>query len=193
LIRTCIPTSHGYQPLGSKPEIPDGKTPFVFLFEFVATSDYTPYLCVPAALEFRKKICGGEEAIRRYCYELARLGGAKAAEILGTDVMGAGFEGSGMNECCFANVRLPLNFQTHDGNTGEGKGKVFKAEEAGKIGKWINVTAAKEFDTYLQIAFHADAMWVRLSAQIYLEVADFEWVGYRLEELCGRVQKGEVK
>jgi hypothetical protein len=107
-----------------------------------------------------------------------------------------------MNECCFANVRLPLNFQTHDGNTGEGKGKVFKAEEAGKvfkaeeagkIGKWINVTAAKEFDTYLQIAFHADAMWVRLSAQIYLEVADFEWVGYRLEELCGRVQKGEVK
>ena len=98
-----------------------------------------------------------------------------------------------MNECCFANVRLPLNFQTHDGNAGEGKGKVFKAEDADKIGKWVKVMAVKEFDTYLQIAFHANAMWIRLSAQIYLEVGDFEWVGYRLKELCGRVQKGEVK
>jgi hypothetical protein len=36
-------------------------------------------------------------------------------------------------------------------------------------------------------------MWVRLSGQIYLEVRDFEWVGERLKELCGRVKKGEFR
>jgi hypothetical protein len=65
-------------------------------------------------------------------------------------------------------------------------------EEAGKIGKWLNVTAAKEFDTYLQIALVSGSLWVRLSGQIYLELGDFEWVGWRLRELCDRIQKGEV-
>jgi hypothetical protein len=142
-------------------------------------------------LDFREKICGGEEAIRKYYYELARLGGAKAAEILGTEVIGAEFEGSKINECCFTMVRLPLNFKSSEENEKQERG--FKAEDAGKIGKWINITAAKEFDTYLQIAYHAASMWVRLSGQIYLEVRDFEWVGYRLKELCMRVKKGEVR
>jgi hypothetical protein len=160
----------------------------VHLFEFVATFDYTPYLCVPAALEFRRKICGGEDAIRSYCFNIARQGGHRAAEILGTETMGSGFRGSRMGECCFANVKLPLNFQK---NVKE-DGKILKVEDAAKIGKWINVTALKEFDTYLQMAFHAGNMWVRLSGQIYLEVRDFEWVGERLKELCGRIERGEV-
>lgn len=104
------------------------------LFEFVATIDYSPYLCVPAALEFRKKVGGGEEAIRRYCYQVALEGGKRAAEILGTEAMGTGFEGSKMNECCFANVRLPLNFKA--GGDAERGGKGFEAKDAGKIGKW---------------------------------------------------------
>ena len=165
------------------------------IFEFVATYDFSPYLCVPAALEFRKKTCGGEAAIRRYCDEVARRGGARTAEILGTEVLGDGFEGSRMRECSFANVRLPLIFVADGDREKEGNVNVkeFEAKDAGKIGKWINATAFKEFDTYLQIAFHANTMLVRLSGQIYLEVGDFEWVGYRLKELCERVEKGEVR
>jgi hypothetical protein len=50
-----------------------------------------------------------------------------------------------------------------------------------------------EYDTYLQIAFHAGCMWVRLSGMIYLEVRDFEWVGERLKALCARVERGEFR
>jgi hypothetical protein len=107
--------------------------------------------------------------------------------------MGAGFRGSGIGECCFSNVRLPLHFKVDTKEDEERQGKGFEAKDAGKIGKWINITAVKEFDTYLQIAFHATAIWVRLSGQIYLEVGDFEWVGWRLKELCERVQKGELR
>jgi len=166
----------------------NGKTRFVHLFEFVATIDYTPYLCVPAALEFRRKFCGGEEVIRKYSWEIARVGGKRVASILGTDVMDN--ETSTMTQCCFSNVRLPLTFAIR-GQSTNNQG-VFSPEEAGKIQKWLNATAVKDFDTYLQIAFHSGHMWVRLSGQIYLELRDFEWVGFRLQDLCERARKGEV-
>jgi hercynylcysteine S-oxide lyase len=162
----------------------------VHLFEFVATIDYSPYACIPAALEFRKRICGGEEAIRRYCFEIARVGGQRAAEILGTEVMST--KSRTMNQCCFANVALPLKFRK-EGLGEEKETGVFDISEAGKIGSWINDRGVREFDTYLQIAFHAERMWVRLSGMIYLEVRDFEWVGERLKELCERVQRGEFR
>ncbi|CZR62819.1 related to isopenicillin N epimerase [Phialocephala subalpina] len=189
LIRTSLPTSHGYQYPGQKPDT-GGKTPFVHLFEFVATIDYSPYACVPAALEFRQKVCGGEAEIRKYCFDLARTGGQCVAEILGTHVMDN--KTKTMSQCCFANVALPLPF----GGTGKEKNvegqKVFSEEEAPRIQKWLNATAVKEFDTYLQIALHSGYMWVRLSGQIYLEMKDFEWVGWRLKDLCAKINSGEV-
>jgi hypothetical protein len=204
LIRTSLPTSHGYQYASrddktTPPEDTGGKTPFVHLFEFVATIDYSPYLCVPAALQFRDKLCGGEEAVRRYCFDIVRKGGARLAEILGTDVMGVEVCGSSrMTECCFANVSLPLRF--HESQDQEGGAETERRSqtersiplhEASKIQKWLNATAVRECDTYLQIAMHAHRLWVRLSGQIYLEVADFERVAYQLKELCARVERGE--
>ncbi|KAH8807726.1 pyridoxal phosphate-dependent transferase [Xylogone sp. PMI_703] len=191
LIRTCFPTSHGYQYLSGPPD-QTRKSRFVYLFEFVATTDYTPYFCVPAAIKFRKEICGGEEAIRKYCFDLARAGGQRVAETLGTHVMDT--TTGTMRGCCFANVELPFKFANNkEEGSKEVEGKrVFSAEDAGKIQKWLNLTAVKEFDTYLQIAFHAGILWVRLSAQIYLEMDSFEWIGVKLKELCERVNKGEV-
>jgi len=160
----------------------------VHLFEFVATIDYSPYACVPTTLEFRQKICGGEEEIRRYCFDLARTGGRRVAEILGTWAMDN--ETKSMSQCAFSNVALPLRFGEKDEN--KDRKRVFGVDEAAMVQNWLNVTAVKEFDTYLQIALHAGVMWVRLSAQIYLEMSNFEWVGWRLKGLCERIERGEI-
>ncbi|KAL5324906.1 hypothetical protein ACEPPN_006025 [Leptodophora sp. 'Broadleaf-Isolate-01'] len=192
LIRTSLPTSHGYQYLNQPPEDTSGRSNFTYLFEFVATMDYTPYLCIPSALEFREKVCGGEAAIREYCYTIARQGGECVARVLGTSVLTT--EGGGMRECAFANVELPFVFKSKEeaeGGINEMKGEL-EISQAEKIGAWIKVTAAREFDTYLQTAVHAGKLWVRLSGQIYLELSDFEWVAPRLKGLCERVKKGEV-
>ncbi|KAK0105652.1 hypothetical protein ONS95_004180 [Cadophora gregata] len=196
LIRTSIPTSHGYQYLIT-PEDPSGLSSFTHLFEFVATMDYTPYLCIPAALEFRNTVCGGEEAIRKYCFEIARKGGDCVARALGTSVMTT--EGGEMRACAFANVELPFDFcdvtdarSKENDEDIEGREKTLKLSEAEKIGAWIKVTAAKEFDTYLQTAVHGGKLWIRFSGQIYLELADFEWVAPRLKELCARVKSREI-
>jgi len=95
-----------------------------------------------------------------------------------------------LSQCNFANVRLPLDFKS-GGRWGVEKG--FEEKDSGRIGKWLNITALEEFNTYLQIAFVNGAMWVRLSAQIYLEVEEFERVGLNLKVLCEIIRKGEVE
>jgi hypothetical protein len=189
LIRTSFPTSHGYQ--DSRNPEPINKTPFVHLFEFVATIDYTPYLCVPDAIQFRQEICGGETAIRNYCYDLAKNGGKIVADILGTEVMN--IDSSNMTQCCFANVKLPFTFRDQNSIPKKPAKELIDLADIGILQKWLNVTAVKENDTYLQIGFHSGFVWVRLSGQIYLGLKDFEWVGSKLKDLCERAKEGEFK
>jgi len=146
----------------------------------VATIDHTPYTLVPDAVKFREEL-GGEEAIRKYCWDVARRGGQRVAEILGTQVMDN--KTRTLSQCCFANVRLPLNFKLDGDEEVEG----LSTKNAGEIKSWLNSTALDEFDTYLPTALHGESMWVRLSAQIYLGLEEFEWVGNRLKELCDRL------
>ncbi|EMD61271.1 hypothetical protein GGP41_010156 [Bipolaris sorokiniana] len=187
LIRTSIPTSHGYQ-YPDQPENTNGRSPFIFMFDYVATMDYTPYLCIPAALEFRNQVCGGEAKIREYCYDIARKGGDCMAEILGTHVLTTKSET--MRQCAFANVELPLVFKKKE-EVDQSKGEL-DIDDAVKIAAWIKRTAAMEMDTYFQTAFHAGKLWVRLSGQIYLEVDDYKWAAPKLMELCERAKRGEA-
>lgn len=127
-----------------------------------------------------------------YCFALAKAGGAAVASVLGTHVL-SNFSGR-MDYTCFTNIALPLKFSNHceDILEGSDEGKIFDVGMADEIGAWINRTAVNEYDTYLQIAFHSGFLWVRLSAQIYLELRDFEWVAGKLAILCKRLRDGEV-
>ncbi|EXJ63916.1 hypothetical protein A1O7_00251 [Cladophialophora yegresii CBS 114405] len=135
LIRTTFPTSHGFVPQSSSsirnPLPPTEKSAFVNLFQFVATADNAPYYCVPAALNFRQNLCGGEEAIYNYIRDIAQRGADLLAMLLGTEVMDdmdAGYglrtmgsyeasdkrEGGrigwagGLRDCAMANILLPI-------------------------------------------------------------------------------------
>jgi hypothetical protein len=152
------------------------------IFEFVATMDHSPYCCVPAAIKFRESVCGGEDEIIKYCWNLAVRGGQRVAEILGTEIMAN--QSDSLAKCCFSTVRLPIVLKTGEDSIGRGE---FQLKDASKIKSWLNVTALENFDTYLQIGLHAGILWVRLSAQIYLELQDYEWVGFKLKELCQRL------
>ncbi|OWP00692.1 aminotransferase family protein (LolT) [Marssonina coronariae] len=177
LIHTSLPTSHGYQHADAPPEDTSGRTRFIYLFDFVATIDYTPYMCIPAALDFRRSVCGGETRIREYCFDVARRGGDAMAAILGTSVMTTPTQT--MRQCAFANVELPVTLSSGQDEPGD-----LPIEEAGAVAAWLRETAVREMDTYLQTAVHGGKLWVRLSGQIYLEVGDFEWVAHRLGPLC---------
>ncbi len=115
-----------------------------------------------------------------YCADLATTGGAKVAQILGTEVLEN--EERSLGRCCFANVRLPLR-------VGEGKGEVREGDRAA-VTQWLVKTMVDEFCTFMALCFYAGNWWVRLSGQVYLELSDFEWAGGVLGELCGRIEEG---
>lgn len=193
LMRSTLPTSHGFCPLPvegggfvNNPLPPSGKSAFVTNFEFMATIDNSPYLCVEPALEFRARLAHGgevgEEAIAAYCQQQAREAGRLVAGKLGTEVM-ENEEGE-LGNCNFSNVRLPLEYAGVAGGV---------QAEAIKVANWIAQTLVRDYDTFIAIIFYADAWWVRLSAQVYLTMEDWEWAAKVLVEISERVSKGEWK
>ena len=193
MIRSTLPTSHGFiaLPNGSKecPMKAVESTRFVDMFPFTGTQELSPVACVPKALEFRKKVCGGEDKIMEYCPKLAQSGGQRMADILGTRTMKS-HNDTTLQECCFAMVQLPLRFEIA-GSTDSPSKKAFQVNDWPAISKFIMERAEKEHDTFLPVKYHAGSMWARISAQIYLDVNDFVFAGNVLKQLCDKVQLGE--
>jgi selenocysteine lyase/cysteine desulfurase len=205
LIRSTVPTSHGFVPRGQtfksplpKPSFEQNdsehsaftkaveKPEFVAKFEFVGTIDNSPYLCIPAALKWRESL-GGEEVIRTYCQTLAGEAGKYVAEELGTEVLENG-TGS-LGRCCMSNVRLPIPVE-----------KVYKVAAQSGIEKedvgvmvrdWMKKLSHVEYGTFIVVFWYGNAWWTRLSAQVYLEMGDFEFMVSTLRAMCERVEKGE--
>ncbi|RAH40775.1 putative aminotransferase family protein (LolT) [Aspergillus brunneoviolaceus CBS 621.78] len=197
LIRTTLPTSWGYIPPPSetpaKPSLMASagrKTAFEALFEFVATADDTPYLCVPAALQFREEVCGGEAAVYAYLEELVNEGADLVAAGLGTEVLGDGNAAgkrSAWRRCAMNNVRLPVRVvQTV---RGEEDTAGLTAELVPAVVDWMQRRLVEDYRTFVPVFAHAGWLWVRLSAQVYLDRSDFEWLVPVLKELVGRVKE----
>ena len=184
-------------------------------FEFVGTNDNGPFTCVPAALEFRKSI-GGEDAIMAYCTELARQGGRLVANKLGTEVIDNASHTN--TDCCFTTVKLPINLNkikiaaeaTHKREmewsekirmmppqhhpqdvqqTEQGQEQPLKPHNYGNVVRDnIIKLLVNEHVTFMAILFYREAWWVRLSAQIYLELEDFRWSAEVLKKVSQRVE-----
>ncbi|KAL8895659.1 MAG: hypothetical protein Q9207_008074 [Kuettlingeria erythrocarpa] len=188
LIRTSIPTSHGFEPFPNEdqevmfnPFPGSDQSRFVKLFQFVGTTDVGPYLCMEEALKFRQEVCGGDSMIKVYCENISTEGGRKVAELLGTEVMENPEQT--LTKCCLTNIKLPLSI-------GEGDGKI-REEDAFAVVAWIAKTQVEEHNTFVPPFFHAGSLWVRFSGQIYVELDDFVAAAGVLKDLCKRVEKGE--
>lgn len=182
LMRSTLPTSWTYQPDGSTAE-------FGPSFNFIGTQDNTNYTCVKESIRWRQEVLGGEEAILNYVTKLAHDGGRKVAEILGTEVL-ENSEGT-LTRCGIINVGLPLG--VIDGGASPPARIVVPADEAGPLAQWMQQALAHDYNTFLPVTPYNGRFWVRLSAQVYLELDDFESVAKDLLELCERVGKGEHK
>ncbi|KIW79292.1 hypothetical protein Z517_05904 [Fonsecaea pedrosoi CBS 271.37] len=213
LMRSSLPTSHYFVPVprpgvppANNPLPPTGKSNFVSQFEFVGSVDNAPFLCLEEALRFRKEVCGGEAAIMKYCHDLAHAGGRRVAEILGTEVMDNDTH-TLTKECCLVNVRLPLEVSDDDnddrvqpmGNNSESAPDSTAADSPQRVvakvprGHVPTVTnffasnCVTEHSTFIAFIFYHNAWWARFSAQVYLEMEDFEYGAHVIEALCQSV------
>ncbi|KAI9044096.1 putative aminotransferase family protein (LolT) [Aspergillus affinis] len=208
LIRTMLPPSWGFIPRQDPSSTtdpsttpPGQKSAFEYLFEYTATTDDSAYLCVPAALDFRQNVCGGEARIYEYCESLANEAADLVAEALGTEVLqepglGAKGEGSLFRKCAMTTVRLPIRV-TEQGAADEEK--VTVEEQDGKmvtvvprplvaaVLAWFRVELFRA-GTFVPVFEYRGYFWTRLSAQVYLERSDFEWLAGILNGLVARVR-----
>lgn len=158
-----------------------GKTKFEMLFEFVATADVSPYLCIEEALRFRRETCGGEENIMSYCESISNEAGRQMAEIFGTDVMQNSEKT--LTRCAMTNVRLSLSI-------GNGPCEIPEKDSI-PVAIWMTEILAREHDVYLPTFVHAGTFWTRLSGQIYLEIEDFVRGAEILKSVCIGAENGE--
>ncbi|EPQ52602.1 PLP-dependent transferase [Gloeophyllum trabeum ATCC 11539] len=159
IIKSSIPTSHAYiSP--TDPRAPN----FVDQHEWTGTMDHVPYLSIPAALEFRNWI-GGEHKINEYCHQLALGGGKRLAEILGTSVME---NDKGELTANMVNVELPL------------------AGVPGtlEVDQFLKEQLLFEWHCYAAHYYHNGQWWTRCSAQVWIEVSDFEYLGKAFTAIC---------
>ncbi|RKU39912.1 hypothetical protein DL546_001764 [Coniochaeta pulveracea] len=194
LVRTTLATSHGYVSKISKrpvPLPPSKKGRFVNEFEFVGTIDSSPYLCVTDAIQWRKETFGGEANIIDYQRKLAREGGKRVAEMLGTVVL-ENKKGT-LTDCAMVNVALPLVIEGGVGGSVDEREDIkIPRAKALQVTNWLLATMMKDYKTFMALFVHQDRWWVRLSAQVYLESEDFEWAGETLKELCEKAAQLDV-
>ncbi|KAG7119409.1 Hercynylcysteine sulfoxide lyase like protein [Verticillium longisporum] len=192
LLPSTLPTSHGYvspRPSARMNPLPPreaGKSAFEDNFQFVGTVDNTSFLMIKDALEWRDRVLGGEERIVAYLWQLAKEGGRRAAEILGTDIIEN--DAGTLTNCGLVNVWLPV--RTADG---EGDGAVVSAAETAQALAWAQKWLVEEKKTFIPISVHTGRWYARLSAQVYLDMEDFEWAAHRLKEVSEEISKGAFK
>lgn len=199
LLPTTLATSRGYVPKKSDREgrtqpMPDdgtGKNHFVRNFEWVGTRDDTPFLCVKDAIAWRKDALGGEDRIISYLWDLNKKGIKHVSEFLGTTILEN--KAGTLTNCGMANVALPLWV----GEAGKAKAPegqtVLSSEDAPKAFNWIQKKMFDEYKTFMALWVRWDRFWVRISAQVYLDMGDYEFAGRTLKELSERVSKGEFR
>ncbi|KHN95051.1 aminotransferase family protein (LolT) [Metarhizium album ARSEF 1941] len=193
LLRTTLATSHGFVPKLARrttplPPPPPAKSAYVTNFEFVGTRDNGPYMCVKDAIEWRRRVCGGEDRIISYLWDLNKKGVRRVAEALGTTYLDNS-KGT-MTNCAMGNVALPVWV----GERGEGAREtdvVVPREHRDTVFQWITETLVRDYRTFMSRFIMGGRYWIRISAQIYLDLADYEFAAKALGELCERIGKRE--
>ncbi|KAJ7070500.1 pyridoxal phosphate-dependent transferase [Mycena amicta] len=180
LIKSTLPTSDAYLRPSARSES-EGHKSFVEQFNWTATIDFVPFLSVAAALDLRAWL-GGEEKINAYCRDLAKRGGARLAEMLGTTGRVIEDDGMALN---MVNVQLPLP-PTPAGERAATQARIRDRMLAPDAGVFTIVWYVSDHEKY-------PGWWTRCCAQVWNEMADFEKLGKVLLRVCAELEGARVK
>lgn len=188
-----IPTSHDYlspnlPPPRGPPLIPTAApSNWIAVWEWTGTQDLSNYLSIPAALEFRRWM-GGEAAIIDHNIALARQGGVIVSSRLGN--------GSRVMEPtppATANLSVAVENLSLDAKEIEGpltaamvNVSIPIARPNGEqdqlpfIAAKLQTQLTNNYNTFVPFYVHDNQIWIRISAQVWLETSDFHWLGDQL-------------
>jgi selenocysteine lyase/cysteine desulfurase len=195
MITSPIQTSHSYIPqhkerVNALPHKEKEVSHFVKSFAFVGTLDDAPYTCVKDSIAWRQEVLGGEEKIISYMTKLNKEGCTHVAKEVGGIVLDN--KKGTLTNCAMGNVMLPLWVDER----GEGAGSddtVVSKEDAAAVFQWLEEKQVTEYNTFMAFSVRWNRFMVRLSAQVYLDMDDYEWAAKTLKDMLARVAKDEYK
>lgn len=189
---------------------------FTRLFDYTGTVENSAFFCVPAALDFRWTVCGGDEAIYEYIQHIAQAGADLIAKSLGTEVMDVvSHENSkeviaDIRQCAMANIRLPFIINGSDGAAPTTLSQPLthqasqppstdscitliptELDDLETHASWLTSTLIKEYHVGVTVYPYNSHIWLRVSGQIYLELSDFDRLAEITKLALERVRKGE--
>jgi len=167
LIQSPFPTPYSYV----SPKGPEdlGESHFVKMFDWTSVTDYSKYLSIHPALDFRRWL-GGEQKINDYCHSLALSGGKLLSQLLRTSLL----DPTGEFTLNMTNVELPLAPSIPDNEA------TLELLLRNLLEVW-RVSAA--------VFQHNGKWWVRVSAQIWNEISDFEYLAKALKDSCEKLDR----
>ncbi|BEI83739.1 hypothetical protein CcaverHIS002_0403430 [Cutaneotrichosporon cavernicola] len=175
LVRSSFPTGHYYESERYPTTGYDHPWVFAKQYSWNGTTDFTSYLTIPEAINFRQDI-GGEDRIIAYNHSLAVAGGKRLAKRWGTRFMD---NDKGELTACMSNVELPNFPIAKDGN------------DAVKMNRFIENALLFDYNAYAAPFYYNNAWWARFSAQVWLELEDFDYLADCFEKIGKRLDAGE--
>lgn len=161
-----LPISHSYLDPDAELSAEQLEDLLLNKFEFTGSKTTGRVACVDTAIKFRNEVCGGEDAIREYCFDLAKQVGELVEKSWpGSSVIEnkEGTLGSAM-----VTAFIPI----------ENYSKLFDASKPADVAPLIKFLAEyqiKQFRTYTPFAAHAGKIVIRYSGQVYNEISDYEY------------------
>ncbi|KAI7905985.1 pyridoxal phosphate-dependent transferase [Cokeromyces recurvatus] len=140
-------------------------------FAWPGTTDFSNFMCINKAVEFREML-GGEDAIMNYCHNLALEGGKVAAKVFSSAEEAAILENSENNlTVAMVNVKIPL------------RSNLIHISDIEVINLFIDKLLL-EHNCMAPVYKHNNIWYTRLSAQIYNDISDFEVVAKAILQVC---------
>lgn len=138
----------------------------VLKFMFTKSKCFASVATIKEALRFRSEECGGEDAIRDYCFGLAReVGGLAEEKWPGLVVIE-----NDDNTLTTAMVTAYVPFENYSKTFDVSNGDMLKA-----FLKFATDFQLDTFKTYVPFATHGGKMILRFSCQVYNELSDYEY------------------
>ncbi|KAF8261625.1 PLP-dependent transferase [Lactarius quietus] len=174
LVRSTFPTTYNYV----SPDMSPGESYFTDMFGWTSSTDFTHFLSIQPALDFREWL-GGEQKINDYCHSLALSGGKLLSESLGTPLL----DPTGEFTLNMVNVGLPLPPSI--------------PENADTLGFLLH-SLIEGWQVSAAVFWHNGRWWVRASAQVWNEISDFDYLARALKDSCEKLElrcrrNGQVK
>ncbi|SGZ53993.1 CIC11C00000000537 [Sungouiella intermedia] len=161
-----MPISHSYVSTDAELTAEELDNLLVTKFTFTGSKCYASVAAIEEAIRFRAEECGGEDAIRKYCFGLAREVGEMAEK------KWPGLKIIENEEKSLATAMITAYVPMEDYSKSFDASNLVAAKAFIKFAPQYQI---KNYKSYLPFAVHGGKIVVRFSCQVYNELSDYEY------------------